>query len=481
MITKLWAIAWKEVYRTFTDRNLIIIMIATPLLISTIVGLAFGGLGGGDVPIKDIPVAIINRDAGSSVGANYGQIFESVFIGSAGNTGDNSQSGGPVCDQTASAASSGNSSSAMSMDALTDAVVFDAAAAQSLVDAGTITAPEGDPGSDAYLEAAARAAVDNGTYTALILVPPDFSQKMSYIPLLHPQIEETSVTVYANSGRTVPAEIIRSIVSGVTNQIATGNIAVAATFAQITETYGLATMGQAAQSLDFAAAFACAFDPAFTTITVDAQAVSGASANASGTILVMVGSSQAMFFALFTAQFGVLSMHDERRSWTLQRLITTPTPRWVILGGKLIGVFVTVLFQLTMLMIALTLVGSVLQGTLSLIWGSNFFLIALVLLASSLAVSGLGMLMAGLARTPEQAQTFGPVVNMALAVLGGSFGFQLPQAIAGFSLIYWGQNAFAQLAAGQTDILLNLVVLAVQGAVMFLIGLVLFNRGFETV
>jgi ABC-type Na+ efflux pump permease subunit len=477
MISKLWAIAWKEVYRTFTDRSLILIMIATPLLISTIVGLAFGGLGSGDVPVQDIPVALINRDAGSTFGANYGQIFETVFIGSA-SAGEGAPDSAAACDQVT--VTSGDASSAMSLDTLTNAVIFDAAAAQSLVDAGTITAPEGEPDSDAYLEAAARAAVDNGTYTALILVPEDFSQKMSYIPVMHPQIEETGITVYANSGRTVAAEIIRSIVVGVTNQIATGNIAIAATFGQITDEYGLAMVGQAAGSLDFATAFACAFDPSFTTITIDSQSVEGASSNATGIILVMVGSSQAMFFALFTAQFGVLSMYDERRNWTLQRLLTTPTPRWVILGGKLIGVFVTVLVQLIMLMIALTVVGSLLQGTFSLIWGSNFILVALVLLAVSLAVSGLGMLLAGLARTPEQAQTFGPVVNIGLAVLGGAFGFQLPQAIAGFSLIYWGQNAFSQLSIGQSDIALNLVVLAVQGAVMFLVGLALFNRGFET-
>ncbi|MCB9452477.1 MAG: ABC transporter permease [Anaerolineaceae bacterium] len=475
MMTKLWAMAWKEVYRTFTDRNLILIMIATPLLISSIVGLAFGGLGGGDVPIENIPVAIINRDAGSSFGANYGQIFESAFISSA--AGSDSQSSAPACDLTTETSS--DSGFSMSLDTLTDAVVFDAVLAQSLVADGAITAPEGDAGSAAYIEAAARAAVDNGTYTALLIIPEDFSQKMSYIPVLHPQIEATGVTIYANSGRAVAAEIIRSIVTGITNQVETGNIAIAATFGQITDDYGLATMGQAAGSMDFGSAFACAFDPAFTTITIDSQSVSGTSTNAAGGILVQVGASQAMFFALFTAQFGVLGMYDERRNWTLQRLITTPTPRWVILGGKLIGVFITVLFQLLMLMIALTVVGSLIQGELALIWGSNFFLIALVLLAASLAVSGLGMLLAGLARTPEQAQTFGPVVNIALAVLGGAFGFQLPQAIAGFSLIYWGQNAFTQLAAGQSDILLNLVVLVIQGAVMFLVGLLLFNRGFE--
>ena len=47
---KIWTIAWKELYMTFSDRNLVAIMIAAPLAISTIIGLAFGGLGGGEHP-----------------------------------------------------------------------------------------------------------------------------------------------------------------------------------------------------------------------------------------------------------------------------------------------------------------------------------------------------------------------------------------------------------------------------------------------
>ena len=63
---KLWAIAWKDVYLTFTDRNLLMIMVATPVLISTIVGMAFGSFADeGGVPFSDIPVAVVNLDQGS--------------------------------------------------------------------------------------------------------------------------------------------------------------------------------------------------------------------------------------------------------------------------------------------------------------------------------------------------------------------------------------------------------------------------------
>jgi len=79
----------------------------------------------------------------------------------------------------------------------------------------------------------------------------------------------------------------------------------------------------------------------------------------------------------------------------------------------------------------------------------------------------------------EQANIVGSVLNIALGVLGGAFGFQLPRSVAQISLIYWARDAFDTLAAGRGDISLNLLVLFVEGVVMFAIGLFMFNRRFE--
>ncbi len=68
MLRKIWAITWKELYTTFTDRNLILIMIVTPLALATIIGAAFSGFinnTSNDVPIRDIPVAVVNLDQGA--------------------------------------------------------------------------------------------------------------------------------------------------------------------------------------------------------------------------------------------------------------------------------------------------------------------------------------------------------------------------------------------------------------------------------
>ena len=82
---KIWTIAWKDVSTSFRDRNLVLIMLAAPLTVATIIALAFGGANGSDIPIKDIPVAIVNLDNGAN-GQNLGDIYVSAFIPSEANT-----------------------------------------------------------------------------------------------------------------------------------------------------------------------------------------------------------------------------------------------------------------------------------------------------------------------------------------------------------------------------------------------------------
>lgn len=474
-MTKIWAIVWKELYTTFTDRNLVLIMIGSPLVLSTIVAFAFGGLAGGDVPIENVPIAVVNHDQPGATGIAYGDVFVSVLVpegGSGSSPGDDLSS----C-ELAEDASPG--SDAVTIEQLTEAVLFDRAAADALVESGEVDFTHSVPDAQAYTTGVARAAVDSGVYTAAIIIPSDFTERMSYVPVSHPELEQTGVVVYANSGSPIAAGVVRSIAGAITNQIATGNITIAATFDELQATAGLAALAGASQD-DLGAAFACAFTPAGSTVRLEAETVEGESqGNATRFILVQVGSAQAMFFALFTAQFGVLGLHNERRQWTLQRMVVSPTPRSYILTGNLAGVFMSVLLQLTLLIVALTLIGSLLQGQLDLIWGDNPGLIATVIVAVALAVSGFGMLMAGIAKTPEQGQILAPITSMAMGVLGGAFGFTLPRAASAISMVYWGREAFQKLAGGEADIGLNLAVLVVQAVVMYIVGVWLFNRRFE--
>ncbi len=440
---KIWTIAWKDVSTTFGDRNLVLVMLAAPLAVATIIALAFGGLAGGDIPIKDIPVAIVNLDKGAN-GQNLGDIYLNAFI-----PVDGGSAPAQTCELLDSTTTTTNGNAASLQD-LTEAVKLDDVAA-------------------------ARAGVDDGTYTAAIIIPEDFTQKVS-IGVGKFTVEPSSIQVYANSGSPIQAGIIRSIVEGITNQISTGNITLQSLFASFGNKFGVAQLIALATSSSFNDNIECAFTPGLNKLTIDQQSVQGQKSSGAIPLLILFGSAQAMFFTLFTGQGGVYGIFEERKQWTLQRLVVTPTPRIYILMGKMLGVLVNCILQLVFLFIALTIVGSILNGGFVVIWGDNYLYIALVIFAAAASATGLGALLAGIAKTPEQGQIYGSLVNVAMAVAGGAFGFQLPEAVSRFSLLYWGSGAFQKLANGSTDIALNLVVLLVLGAVMFTIGFWLFNR-----
>lgn len=472
---RLWVIAFKEVRTRFTDRRLLLIMLAAPLAIATIIGLAFGGLGQTTSPIQNIPVAVVNHDLPGPNGIAFGAILAGLLT--EGQLPAGTTPLPAACPQPSSASNSGSTGGGLTIGELIKGRTFDNAAAKKLVDDKSILSPAAAAGSPEYLDAAARAAIDKGVYAAVVIIPANFSASLSSITDPGNSLAASTITVYGNEGQGLSAGIVRSVVDSITAQLVSGNIAIGATFTELAKTQPAALAN--ASKLDLGKLFGCAFLPGNDLVQLAEKPVQAAPTSTAGSLLVTFGSAQALFFALFTGQLGILSMYDERKNWTLQRMLASPTPRWAILGGKLVGVLASVLFQLLALVVALTVVGSLIEGHFAFIWGTNLPALGLVLLAVAVAVSGLGMLLAGILKGIEQANIVGSVLNIALGVLGGAFGFQLPSAISSISFVFWGRQAFEILAAGYGDVTLNILVLFSQGIVMFAIGLFLFNRKFE--
>jgi ABC-type Na+ efflux pump permease subunit len=474
-MAKLWAIAYKDIRTRFTDRTLLIIMLAAPLAISTIIGLVFGGLGSSTSPIQHIPVAVINYDQPSANGATFGALLAALLT-----TGELPSASNASLAQCPGASSQGNGSPAaggITLSELIDGTTFDQARAQQLVADGQIAAPSALLTSPDYLTQAAHAAVDKGLYTALVFIPSGFSTALTSLADPRQVPATATLTVYGNAGRELSAGIVRSVVDSITSQLVSGNVAIGATLGVIAAQQP--QLLPKASSLDFSQDFVCAFSPGDNLVKLDNLPVQATPTNTAGALLVSFGSVQALFFALFTGQFGILSMYDERKEGTLQRILVSPTPRWIVLGGKLVGVLVSVLFQLLILIFALTLVGSLIEGKAVFIWGTDLPRLGLLLLAVGVVTSGFGMFLAGVLKDVQQANVVGPVLNIALGVLGGGFGFQLPRSVAQFSFIYWGRDAFDILAAGHGDVSLNILLLFIEGAIFFIIGLLIFNRKFE--
>ena len=84
----------------------------------------------------------------------------------------------------------------------------DATAASALIESGVLEPLVHDVSEQNYPVFVAKRAVENGTYVAAIIIPPDFTERIAYIPMFHPSIEETGITVYANSGSSISASVI---------------------------------------------------------------------------------------------------------------------------------------------------------------------------------------------------------------------------------------------------------------------------------
>lgn len=463
-MNKIFFIAYKDIRETFKDRNLLLVMFAAPLALATIIAFAFSGLGSGSAPVQDIPVAVVNLDQGSN---NFGQIYVDILVPQTGET--ENEAAAPACARNNTTDTGTNT-----LHDLTNAVKLD----------------------DAAL---ARAGVDDGTYAAAIIIPENFSESISYSPS-HPTITPVQVEVYANGSRPVSASVIRSVTEGITNQIATGNIAIAATVEALLSNFVRAMRNGEIPALiqamtsdnspfavlnssGFGEAISCAFSSNSAPINVERQTVEGE--EVSFNPLVIVGASQAIFFALFTANGAASSVMEERRNWTLQRMLISPTPRPAILLGKLLGVFCTILLQLAFLFIGFTLVGSLIEGQIHFIWGTNIPGILIILITTSLAAAGLGSIVAAASKTPEQSNTIGSVLAIAMAALGGSFGFSIGANVpalswtSSLSIVHWGTDAFTKLALNDNTIWTNAIVMGIFGAVTFIVGLVIFNRRLE--
>ena len=193
--------------------------------------------------------------------------------------------------------------------------------------------------------------------------------------------------------------------------------------------------------------------------------------------LVLAG--QMIFFAFFSGAFAMMSILEESENGTLPRLFTTPTDRTAILAGKFLAVFITVIVQGLVLMIA----GHYVFG---ITWGEPAG-VALALTGQVIAATGLGVLLISMVKTSQQG---GPVLGgglTALGMLGGLFTANMPNAlpeamntIANFTPQGWVLKTWNLVIAGASanDLLVPFAVMLVMGAAMFTIGALQFRKRF---
>ena len=433
MFSKIATIAWKDLYITFKDRDALIYMIALPVLLSGIIGLAFGTSG--DVQIDEVPVAVINQDQGATLPdgtlLSLGAELQRAFV----------PSGDPAHDQPYRA-----------LYDLTDGEVY----------------------ADFDV---ARARVEDGDLAAAIAITdPQWTAKALAGGSPAP------IALYYDSGRSIGPSVVRAILSAITNGMNSVILAQQigpVALAQIGDALGAdeATVAQAAGQLRAQAMTLAAASP------IRLERLDWQGKRRVFDAMQYFAPSMAILFMSFAMGASAATIRTEMQQGTLPRILSTPTPRWVFMMGKLLGMIGTGLAQMVILIAATTLVAR-LMGRENPVWGNNWPGIVALVLAVVFAAVSLGLLVAALAKSAEQASTYSSIVSMVLGMLGGSFIpiENLPDALVWLpklTLNYWGIRGFFNLARGEASlagIVPNVVVLLTMGVVLCAMGLWSFER-----
>jgi ABC-2 type transport system permease protein len=279
---KILTIAWKDTTIRFRDRNALILMVLAPLVLSAIIGSAFGGFWNGSdpVPFDAIPVLLINQDDGE-----MGQQFEEI----------------------------------LTSDALGDLLAV------------TVMADE----------TAAREQVQRGEARAAIVIPDGFSEAVSG-DVAETAESPALVQFYADPSATVTPNIVRGVVTQIVNGFNSAAISSEVTVAQLTAE--AATLGPALANLGtvLQAEMNSRFNQGQpTVITLNDVPVGETEETADISPFAFFAPSMGILFLMFSMMDGTRSILEEEQEGTLSRLISTPTSHLEIILGKIGGVFLT--------------------------------------------------------------------------------------------------------------------------------------------
>ncbi len=407
-------VGWKDLRLISRDRAALMLILAAPFLLTLGMGLVTGRFtGGSSSGLQDIPVVIVNQDEGQLGEALVG-VFQSP-------------------------------------------------------DLDTLLAVEMSAAISAARE---RLSADEAA--AVVIIPAGFTN--SIIPAGDGTVadEVVQVELVTNPARPVSAGVVQSVVEGFLSQVETGLVGGQVAVTQLLNS-GLVSPDEAATlGREIGAAAAVQGAPVIGLERVEAGDGDEADDGEVDT-LAFLAPGLAIMFLMYTVSYGGRSLLAERDAGTLSRLFTTPTQASQVLGGKVIGIYLTGLVQLLILIGGTSLL-------FQLNWGDPAAVLALIM-ATVFGAAGWGILLASLARTPSQVLNIGTALMLLFGILGGSFfptalAPQWMQALRLLTPNAWALDGLSELALGgdMADILPNVAALLVMGSVLFGLAVFMFRR-----
>lgn len=128
-----------------------------------------------------------------------------------------------------------------------------------------------------------------------------------------------------------------------------------------------------------------------------------------------------MFVIMTVLIGGSEALTREKQQGTLRRLATTPLSASQVLMGKTLGLTLLGLAQTVILVVATEAVAAAGLFGMDFRWGPHLLGVAPVLIAYCVCVAALGILLSGLLRTPQQAESLAWLFGLFMSALGGAW------------------------------------------------------------
>ncbi len=193
--------------------------------------------------------------------------------------------------------------------------------------------------------------------------------------------------------------------------------------------------------------------------------------------LIQAVAGTAILMLLFSVAGVGTSILEEKENGTINRLLYSPLKGSSILYGKMLFAFFISILQLSSMFL---FAGLIFKMDLSV----NIPALCLMIIATAFAVSSLGIFLAAIAKTRQQAQNLSTIFILIMSAIGGSMIplFIMPsilQKIALFSVNYWGIQGFYDIfwrTLPLADILPKIFILLSIGFIMTLASILLFKK-----
>jgi ABC-type Na+ efflux pump permease subunit len=193
--------------------------------------------------------------------------------------------------------------------------------------------------------------------------------------------------------------------------------------------------------------------------------------------LIQAVAGTAILMLLFSVAGVGTSILEEKENGTINRLLYSPLNGSAILYGKMLFAFFISILQLTAMFLFAWLIFNMDLRV-------NIPALILMIIATAFAVSSLGIFLAAIAKTRQQAQNLSTIIILIMSAIGGSMIplFIMPallQKIALLSINYWGIQGFYDIfwrILPLEAILPKILILMSIGVFMTLASIQLFKK-----